>query len=124
MSYSIHISDNRKFLCVVVKVDVTVPLACKWSAEMQNVSQTSGIRRFLIDVRGSRNISDVLENYMFAYKHADELKLERNTRYAILVSPGDSSHDFVETVMRNCGYYVRRFVDESSAVDWLEEDTP
>lgn len=122
MSYTIDISDNRKFFRVRVNGDVSAQLACKWSAELQEASRAHGIRRFLFDVRTSRNVSNVLENYMFAYNDAKELQLERNARSAILASPEDRSHDFVETVMRNVGYNVTVFSDESSAVSWLEED--
>jgi hypothetical protein len=39
----------------------------------------------------------------------------------MLTSPNDKSHDFIETVLRNAGYDVKLFVNESEAITWLEE---
>jgi len=50
------------------------------------------------------------------------LDLQKNARSAILTSRDDRSHDMVETFMRNAGYNVRIFTDESAAVAWLDDD--
>lgn len=122
MSYTISTSDNRKFLRVHVEGDFSTAGAREWSAELREAGRTQGIRRFLIDARSSRNISTVLENYQYAYTNSHELALEKNVRVAILTSPDDRSHDVVETLMRNAGYNVRVFSDESAAIAWLEND--
>jgi hypothetical protein len=124
MSYTISISDSRKFFRVRVEGDVSADGAREWSAELREASRAQGVRRFLIDVRSSRNVSTVLENYQYAYRNSDELDLPKNVRTAILTSSDDRSHDVVEIFMRNAGYNVRIFTDESAAVDWLEKDNP
>lgn len=122
MNYTVGISESGKFIHLRVEGEVSVELARKWAAEMHEMSLASGVHRFLSDVRGARNVSSILENYMFAYKDAPELSLDRNARVAILTSPDDQSHDFVEVTLQNAGYNVKLFRDESSAVQWLEED--
>jgi len=122
MNYTIGVSESGKFIRLRVEGEISAELARKWSDEMREMGLASGIGRFLSDVRGARNVSSILENYSFAYKDAPELSLDRNARVAILASPDDRSHDFVEVTLQNAGYNVRLFRDESSAVQWLEED--
>ena len=66
MSYTISISDSRKFLRVRVEGDMSAAGAREWSAELREASRAQGVRRFLIDVSSSRNVSTVLENYQYA----------------------------------------------------------
>lgn len=122
MSYTISISDSRKFLRVHVEGDVSAAAAREWSAELREASRAQGIQRLLVDVRSSRNVSTVLQNYQYAYRSSSDLELPKNVRSAILTSPDDRSHDMVETFMRNAGYNVRIFTDESAAIAWLEDD--
>lgn len=122
MSYTIELSGSKEFFRIRVEEAVTVELARQWSAELQEMGREQSIRRFLFDVRSSKNFSTVLENYQFAYRDSVELKLKKNVRSAILTAQGDKSHDFVELTMKNAGYNVKVFTEESSAVAWLEEN--
>ncbi|MEJ2382649.1 MAG: STAS/SEC14 domain-containing protein [Gammaproteobacteria bacterium] len=122
MSYTISISDSRKFLRVRIEGDTSAASAREWSAELREVSRTQGIRRLLVDVRSSRNVSTVLENYQYAYRSTRDLAWEKTVRSAILASPEDRSHDMIETFMRNACFNVRIFTDESAAIAWLEDD--
>jgi len=49
-----------------------------------------------------------------------KLGLQRDVKYAILTSPTDESHNFIETVCKNAGYIVKVFSDKNSAIAWLE----
>lgn len=121
MNYSIKLSENQRFLEVKTTGKINIDVIRQWSADIEKRSRAMDIRRFLFDVRSAQNVSTVLENYDFAYRDSVELNLQRNVRSAILVSETDQSHDFAETTLRNAGYNVRIFTDESSAVKWLEE---
>jgi hypothetical protein len=121
MSHTIHIAGSGKYLVVVIKGPFKVDQACQFSVAARDMSRTSGIKRFLFDVRAARNTSNIIENYEFAYEHTNRMQLERNVHSAILVDPNDSSHDFVEITMRNAGFYVKLFRDEQAAINWLEE---
>jgi hypothetical protein len=41
--------------------------------------------------------------------------IDRNARVAILVSPNDYSHFFIETVLNNAGLYAKIFTDPDLA---------
>ena len=121
MSYSLHIADTRKYIIVIIKGPITIDLARQYSMEAREMGRSTGIQRFLFDVRDATNRSSTFENYEFAYRNAQEMQLERKVHSAILADPNDSSHDFVELTMRNAGFCVKLFRDEDTAINWLEE---
>ena len=122
MNYTIELSENRKFFRIRPKVPITTKIVRQWAVELTEMSHAHGILHFLFDVRDVKNVSTILENYMFSYNEAEELKLQKNVRSAILVNQEDESHDFVETTMKNVGYNVRLFTDEASALKWMEQE--
>jgi hypothetical protein len=81
----------------------------------------SNTNRLLVDVRSSPSVQSSVEQYLLATRDVNQFGLDRNSRIAVLVKPGDRSHDFVETVFRNAGYRFRLFHDEDSALEWLGE---
>ncbi len=91
---------------------------------MNSLSRATNIKRLLTDVRGAPNISSVYQNYEYAYKDMIDLKLQRDVRSAILVDDADTTHDFLETVVRNAGYNLQVFRSESAAIAWLNEEMP
>jgi hypothetical protein len=121
MNYTIELSENRRILVVKATGPINIDTVRQWSEDIDTRSRATDIRRFLFDVRSAQNIGTVLENYTFAYRDSKEINLQRNVRSAILVSETDPSHEFSATTLRNAGYNVRIFTDESSAVEWLEE---
>ena len=121
MDYSIEISANGKYLLVVIEVDITTKNARSWMLELIELSRDTGIKQYLYDVRKVKNVSNIADNYYYSNKDVSELNLDRSSRQAILVSPEDHSHDFIETTMLNAGYEVKIFVDESEAIEWLEK---
>ena len=122
MNYTITTSDNGKYLICQVSGEITVDLAREFTKELNRLSRTLNIKRFLNDVREATNALSTLQNYNFAYKDMAEMNLQREACSAILVGPADKSHDFVGTVTQNAGYNVRIFHDEGSAIAWLDDD--
>lgn len=121
MSFEVFMSDNQKYIVCRVTGQIGADTAREFGQAMDDLSRDRHVDRFLTDVRSALNVAGVLDNYLFAYRDMAELHFQRNVRSAILTTPGDSSHDFVETVARNAGYAVRIFDDEQAAVAWLEE---
>ena len=119
LDYTIELSKNHKYLRVKALSPVTTDIVRRWSEDLVERSRELNIRCFLFDVRSVSNVSSVLENYFFAYEDTTALGLSRNNRAAILVSEEDRSHNFAETTLRNFGYDVRIFTDESAAIEWL-----
>ena len=74
-------------------------------------------------MREARNTDSIVENYDFAYKDMSETEnIDRLARVAILSSPGDHSHDFIETVTRNSGLNVKLFNDPELARLFLTDE--
>lgn len=77
------------------------------------------ISKFLVDVRGTPNKSNSLEQYLLAYVGIDQFGLGRDSRIAILAGENDKSHTFTETVFVNAGYHCRIFPNVDDALIWL-----
>ncbi len=124
MSYTVSLSENEKYIICCVSGEMDIDIAKQFTIDMNELSHETRIKRFLVDVRKAPNVSDMFDNYKFAYKDMNELDLQRDVRSAILVSTGDKSHDFVGIVSRNAGYNVRVFDNGQAAIAWLDEEIP
>jgi hypothetical protein len=123
MEYSITVSVDRTHILLKVRGDMTRRTAMSLNLEAHALGRKINVRRYLVDVTEARNTESEIENYKFAY--ADMLNTEgidREARVAMLVSPDDHSHDFVETVAINAGLNVRRFADREAALRFLTAD--
>lgn len=121
MSYTITPSENGRYIVCRVQGRISGENVLADTRELDEMSRTLNIQRFLNDVRDAFNDLGILGNYNFAYKDMSELNLQRDVRAAILVNPTDNSHDFLETVARNAGYGMRLFRNEEAAIAWLDE---
>jgi hypothetical protein len=117
----ITVSNSGKYLICRVLVPITAEVARRMALEVQQFSEQTGIESRLVDVRGVRNVSSVSKNYDFGYGDLDEQGVARAAKGAVLVSPGDDSHDFALLVIRNSGFNARKFTDEAVAIAWLED---
>ena len=98
---------------------MTSELALKSGPEIMRLADESDIRKFLFDMRESRNIQSVTNNYYFAYERIQTFDFPRNSLSAFLVQPSDNSHDFITTAFKNAGYSVEKFTSEDEAIKWL-----
>jgi isopentenyldiphosphate isomerase len=121
MINEIKISDNGKYIIVQVKENMTRTLAERLGLEAVQLGNTKNITRFLYDLRDSRNTETINANYIFAKQDMKRIEPNPENMIAMLTSPDDKSHDFIETVLRNAGYTVKLFIDEADAIAWLEE---
>jgi isopentenyldiphosphate isomerase len=121
MTNEIKISDNGKYIIVQVKENMTRALAERLGLEAVQLGNTKNIARFLYDLRDSRNTETINANYIFAKQDMKRIEPNPENMIAMLTSPNDKSHDFIETVLRNAGYTVKLFIDEAEAISWLEE---
>lgn len=123
MSYNITLSEDGQYIISRMTGPVTAELARESSMELHRMCREHNIKRVLTDVRDVPNTLNISQNYEYAYKDMEELGLQRDVRVAILASPDDRSHDFVETVSRNAGYNVRVFHAENAALAWLNKES-
>jgi hypothetical protein len=124
VSYEISIAENGKYVRVKVTAAITTELARQFSIDASSYGAKNDLKRYLFDVREARNVASTLLNYQYAHKEMADMKLDKTARSAILVSPADKSHDFIETLSRNAGYNVRLFTDEAAAIAWLDTKSP
>jgi hypothetical protein len=120
---SIGPSGDRRYIILRVVGDYTRERAMANTIEAHAMGRALGIRRYLVDMTESRNAESVLANYEFARKEIwDAPEIDKTALVAILVSPDDHSHDFVETVARNAGLRVTIFRDRVRAEQHLTAD--
>jgi len=124
MSYEIYLSDDGKYIVTKHWGEITSELVIKRTLEAHAMGEKLGITRHLMDVTEARNIDSVTKTYKFAYKDIENVpQINLNARVAVLVSPDDHSHDFVETVTRNAGQNVTIFRDREAAIKHLLKGT-
>jgi len=119
MPYSVAVSPDGQYIVSTLAGDVTHVVAMRENLEAHALGAKHGITRFLVDVTGATNVDSAADTYAFAYDEMQASAINRAARVAVLVRPGDHSHDFVETVLRNAGLSVRIFTDRDEAVRHL-----
>jgi hypothetical protein len=121
MKYNVEVSADGKRVEVKVCTSVTADLERSLAEEAVTLAKSRDIWQYFVDVSGVPNFAAPFDQYRLAYQDMARLGLGRRSRFAVVHSPGDQSHDFIETVMRNAGYQCRLFEDRLSALNWLSE---
>lgn len=123
MSYTITPSDDGKYIFLKITANIDRQLAMQYILESHKMGQELGIDRYLMDATESRNVESSIQNYEFAYKDMHNTPaIDKSARVAALVSPGDHSHDFIETVTKNSGLDLTLFTDREEAIRHLLQD--
>jgi len=122
--YEIGISADKTYLFArAFRVPYTAEVALKLANDLIALSENIDILGCLIDIRGTKSISSVLDKYKFAYEKTKDINLPLRLRYAFLKDPDDTSTQFFETVMKNANYMLQIFENEAEAIDWLKTHT-
>jgi len=88
--------------------------------EGHSLGKELGINRYLVDTTGARNTDTIKDSYDFAYADMRNTNdIDKTAVVALLVSPVDHSHDFIETVARNTGLNVTQFTERRLAGSFL-----
>ena len=120
MKYTIKPSKDGKYIILTIVGEINSQSAMKQNLEAHALGKELGINRYLVDVTEARNTDSVLESYEFANIDMRETEgFDIHAQVATLVSPGDHSHDFIETVARNSGLSVKIFTDPDLARQYL-----
>lgn len=120
MAYDISLSENKRYVVVHVTEPMTRKLAAFLALEASVLGEKHQLTTYLYDLRQSRNVDSDFGNYQFTHEDMQKIDaIRRNARVALLTSPDDDSHDFVELVSRNAGYLVYQFKDKDEAIAWL-----
>lgn len=120
MNYTITPSEDGKYIILKVIGDVNRKTMLPLNLEAHALGKQLQVRRYMVDATEARNTETSLESYEFAYVDMQEMAgIDRYARVALLVSTGDHSHDFVETVSRNAGLNVKKFTTPDQARRFL-----
>ena len=122
MSCEITVGESRRRIVMRIDGEITLDLVREYMEELIDLSEETGLFRYLFDVRRARNVVSVIDNYFYANREAARPDLPRTLRSAIFHDPDDTTHNFVVTAFRNAGHNVRGFEDRDKAVAWLEKD--
>jgi hypothetical protein len=120
-SYSIAPSADGTYIIQTLRGVITRVTAIQYNLETHALARRLGIRRILIDAVECKNVESESGNYDFAYRDMTAEGFDRDARVALLVSPDDHSHDFVETVCRNARLNVTLFRDRALAEEYLRK---
>jgi PIN domain nuclease of toxin-antitoxin system len=120
MAVKTYLADSGKYLVCRVDEPVTEEVVNQMSSQMKELVEMTGVRNRLIDARGMPNLMSVLASYDLAYKDLDAMQMDRATKIAALRLPTTQA-GFASTAIKNAGFNLRVFADESEAVAWLEE---
>jgi hypothetical protein len=120
MGYEIKISDDKSFVIIHVKKQLSPEVALTFTQESIELAKKHNINNYLFDVREIKHSWGVLETYQFAQnlKNSGRKRLDK---VALLVAPTDQTFSFVETVTVNQGYNTRLFTNYDEATVWLKD---
>ena len=123
MSYQIDASEDGTFIILKVTGDITRETAMGHNVEAHALGKRLGIRSYLMDLTEATNTESVTDGYEFVHRDMRAAPdIDLRARVAVVVAPGDHSHDFIETVSKNAGLNVTIFRDAQSALSHLGVD--
>jgi hypothetical protein len=82
--------------------------------QVRRLSEETGIRRVLIDVREQTNLADTMELFNFA------TNLPKSIAFAVLCDIYIDDHRFIEKVAKSRSIAVKDFSSEQDAIEWLK----
>jgi hypothetical protein len=121
MEYSIAPSDDGKYIILKVVGEFGRQQALAWHLEAHKMGAEMGIDRFLLDFYKGRNTDTVMRNYTFVSQDMRTPGINLAARIAMLVSPYDHSHDFIEAMLKQEGVDVCLFYDLEPAIAFLNK---
>jgi hypothetical protein len=122
MNHSVNLSEDGKYIMLKVAGIISRVQVIEYFIEAHTLGAQHGLDRYLADFTECRNTDTVLRNYTLAYKDMKDPRINQSARTALLVSPHDHSHDFLETLLNNSGHDVTLFHDRELAVWHLEKE--
>lgn len=119
MNPEIALSAEGTHAVLTVRQKVTNELASAFAQSMNAFSVEHGVSRFLVDVRGMPYDGTVFTHYEFVVHDLRKEEFDLSLKVAVVASPDDDTHDFLEVVSLNAGYNVRVFKDYAEGARWL-----
>lgn len=121
MKYSIAPSNDGKYIILKVVGQFGRHQALAWHLEAHKMGREMGVDHFLLDFSEGRNTDTVMRNYTFVSQDMRNPGINLDARIAMLVSPYDHSHDFIEAMLKQEGVDVALFYDLEPAIAFLNK---
>lgn len=121
MEWEVYLSDDSTYIIQKMKGMIDMHEVMIATKKAHQMGKELGIHHFLVDATESISQASVTDQYEFAYQGVTAPDMLRNVVVAALVSPGDHSHDFMETVARNSGTIYKIFDNLDKALEFLEQ---
>jgi hypothetical protein len=121
MPHSVALSPDRDLVILTVRGGITAAAAIEFNREQHLLGVKSGVSRYLTDLCDCRNVDTVTNNLDFALRGMADAAVDKDARVAVLVSPGDYSHDYLEGAFRCAGLDVVFFTDRLLAEEHLRD---
>jgi len=121
MDYELKMADNGKFGILTVKNEVTNNLVIRFTRDVLKFTQANNVSLFFYDYRRAPSAQTYADQYELIYHRLNSDQLDSIQKIAILVSPKDRSHDFIEFLCAGLGRNILIFNDLTAAKDWLAE---
>lgn len=118
--FTVELSADGSHIVATVFADMSRERANEITVENRKLSDETGVRCLLIDCTQSLNTMDVMNNVHFATDDLPEV-MPPDRCYAVLVHPGDHSHDFYVAFARSSGIDISLFWDRAAAISHLRE---
>jgi hypothetical protein len=120
MSYRIIPSEDHQYIIHKAVGSINRHIMFEQTLEAHALGKKLGINRFLVDLTEARNEDYLANDYFFAHEDMKKNKgINKSAIAALIISPEDRSHDFIEIVLRNAGLSARLFTDPDAAMNYL-----
>jgi len=120
VDYIIAPDGTGKYIVIKIKGPLRHQDSMQVLIEALDLGAELGIEQYLLDVTESPHAWPLGVDYTFVHETVrNEAKFNRSAKTAVLVSPEDTSHDFIIMVSSNAGLNIRLFRDRDQALAFL-----
>jgi hypothetical protein len=116
--HAVKMAGKRQLIEIRVTEPLTLASLVTYLTEATDLASEHGLRAFLVDTRGIATAMRPMEAIR-AVEHLKTCGLPKGARIALVASPDDDSHEFIETAAQNRCFDLRCFNAEDAALSWL-----
>jgi hypothetical protein len=125
MEFTLAPSEDGQYIVTTVRGEVTRETAAQFIAASFDEGSRLGLGCHLVDLTNARNTDSVAEIVRFQFDDVQGIEsLHANVCVALLVEPGDRSHDFYVALAKSTGGVINLFWDLDDAVSYLRDAAP
>ena len=120
IDYSISVSEDGIYVIMKINGEIRGDVTLRPAIEANELARDVGVAGILADLTEARRKRSVTQALVYVREVVvKEPRISRNIKYAMLVSPDDHSHDFIETAAINAGLIVQLFRIRDQANKYL-----